>query len=126
MTEVAASAVRGWTGHAVDRADNRFGLEPTPQEWRQLLLDIIEAAGQIGAPRAILLRRAPPAEHWACRIAGCPVVAVYRPDLACIITLVPFARRLAERHAFKRTQKKHAPRRKDAAGRYRPRWEWEE
>jgi hypothetical protein len=117
---------RGWTDHAVARASDRFGIEPTPFEWRQLLLDIIDAAGCIGLPRAILLRRESDTEHWAALIKRCPVVAVYHPDTACIITLTPFARRLAERHDMSSAQREHAPRRKNRAERYRPQWGDEE
>ena len=122
VTDVAeASEVgRGWTIHALDRAFERFGIDPAPRYWRQALLDIIEAAARIGLPRAILLRRETEVEYWCCAINGCQVVAVYRPDHACIITVTPLtgrAKRDDHRHYNRRT-----PRRKDKADRYRPRW----
>ena len=109
--------------HAVDRALERYGLIPTPSEWRQALIDIIDAAERIPPARALLLRNDGAKEHWACQLGARAVVAVYDPQTACIVSLVPIARELVERHGQTRNQRHHVPRRRDKAERYQPEWE---
>lgn len=78
-----------FTTHAAKRAAERHGLTPSEPEWSRCVLDIIEScAGD--AKSAVLLRRfSDGIERWLVRLCGEPVIAVYNPKYALIITITP-------------------------------------
>lgn len=80
--------MRHFTHHAAERAWERYGIVPTEAEWARAVADIISVVAGGGGP-AILLRRDSDGERWLVRVAGEPVVAIYQPRAALIVTLLP-------------------------------------
>lgn len=76
------------TAHALLRAAERYGIDASAADWRGLLLDIWAAVE--GAGTAMLLRRnADGIERWLGRLGATPVIAVYDPTQARILTVLP-------------------------------------
>lgn len=76
-----------YTTHAVERAAERYGLEPTEADWSQAVLDIIDTVA--GDRRAAILLRvfANGFERWLLKLCGADVVVVYNPVQALIVTV---------------------------------------
>lgn len=80
------------TGHAAQRAAERLGLTPTPEQWEQCFLDITDAVAGV-AHRAVLQRRYHDGvERWIVRLCGEAVTVVYDPSNATIVTVLVLKR----------------------------------
>lgn len=77
--------------HAAERAAERYGIVVSQAEWSRAILDIIDTvAGD--AKAAVLVAHLPAGkEKWAVRLGSTPVLAVYAPDQATIVTVTPVA-----------------------------------
>lgn len=78
-----------FTTHAAERAAERYGLNPTAADWSRAVLDIIDSCA--GDTRAATRLAAMPhgVERSLVRLGDCPVIAIYAPENALIITLTP-------------------------------------
>jgi hypothetical protein len=76
------------TTHAAQRAAERYGFTPTREDWRQAFLDITDAATGARNSAVLLRRYFDGIERWTVRLAGRPVIAVYNPLEALIITIL--------------------------------------
>jgi hypothetical protein len=78
------------TGHARLRAWERYGLDPTADDWRDAWLEITASVLREDGAGALLMARLPDAsEIWIVRLCARTVVVLYRPDTATIITVLP-------------------------------------
>jgi hypothetical protein len=77
--------------HAKDRAFERYGVSSPNRAWRTAFLDITDCVLGL-AQRAMLLRRDPVTgvESWLVRVDGEPLIAVYKPEDAIIIRVLPY------------------------------------
>lgn len=99
-----------YTNHALQRTAERYGIEATYEEWRGLLLDIWAAVE--GAGTAMLLGRTRHGrERWLGRLGVTPVIAVYDPVDARVLTVLPPTTHL---EVWDRTQRTWSGRRPDA------------
>lgn len=121
MTEPSDGSVYTW--HAVQRAWERYGIDASPGDWLQAFLDITGVMLGEVPPRAILLahKHALGGERWAVRLGRHSVIAVYEPDRAQIVTVLPMRdRNLVKRYA---TPPRQAGRvRRETDDRYRHDW----
>lgn len=85
------------TTHAAERAAERYGLTPTADDWFRALLDIIESCAGEARTATRLAVQDHGTERWLVCLAGVPVIAIYRPDAAAIITLAPPVSRMQGR-----------------------------
>lgn len=108
----------GATTHAAERAAQRYGVTATKHDWKQAVLDIIGAvAGDRPAKAMLLGRDQRHTERWGVTICGRAMVAIYDPEAAAIITVIPWGRELGNRYA-PGIQSKHQPRRRESSDRY--------
>jgi hypothetical protein len=77
--------------HARLRARERLGFDPTPADWRDAALAILNtlAAGRTASEEAMLVRLTGAAEVWRIPIATRQALVVWSPKLASIITVLP-------------------------------------
>ena len=87
---------QGWTSHAVERATKRYGITFDPQEWRQMLLEILAVrAGEpgralfVGSPHTF-----PGTAEYQLMLGDRMVKVSYDPNTACIVTVVPLSRKM--------------------------------
>lgn len=83
--------------HARSRAAERLGFEPTPDQWREAALSILDTiAGQRIA--ALLIRKSVPyggvsllmkGEIWAVKIGARQARVIWSPVNAVIVTVLP-------------------------------------
>ncbi len=75
--------------HARERAISRYGLDASDAEWWRLVADILDTAtGERTA--ALLLARLPHGnERWLARLGTTPIVAVWSPNDAIVVTVLP-------------------------------------
>ena len=77
------------TAHAIDQAHRRYGIIATAEDWDRARFDIIARVAGAGND-ALLLRYEPNGtERWLVRVAGQPVIAIYRAEHAVIMTVLP-------------------------------------
>ena len=81
--------MKHYTIHATERVRERYGLEPTDEEWADTVLDIINAVGGTGTQALLLRRLNLDAELWIARLRGRCMKVVYQPTAARIITVLP-------------------------------------
>lgn len=75
------------TLHARQRAEERLGFVPTPEEWRDTALAVLDSLG--GTARALMLRHTSQGgEVWMVSIRGVPARVVWSPEQAMIITVL--------------------------------------
>ena len=79
--------------HAAVRAAERYGVHATPEQWTRAVLDIIDAVAGDAVNAVLLRRRRTDREEWLVRLAGEPLIAIYRPETATIITVLPYGAR---------------------------------
>ena len=80
--------MRHHTTHAADRALERHGLTPMAAEWNNTALTIMDNVAGKRSP-AMLLRKSGGVERWLVRLADFPVVVVWCPLSAEIVTVLP-------------------------------------
>ena len=98
--------------HAVERALTRYGITAPAEAWRALLLDILDAAEGATGSAVLLRREAAGVERWLARLGETPVIAVYNPERALIMTVLPQGARAA---FSENRQKPGRPRRRERA-----------
>jgi hypothetical protein len=73
--------------HAQERAIERWGIEPTREEWRELAMMILDTIA--GTARALMIRRdlANGREHWLIALRGQRHRVLWEPKTASIVTV---------------------------------------
>lgn len=73
--------------HAAERAAERYGIEASAAEWRALVLDIIDTVAGDRTAATLVRKGEDGKELWLARLAGRPVIALYAPDSAVVVSL---------------------------------------
>lgn len=82
-----------WASATAQRDAEAAGLSPSPGDWRSVLLDILDAAeGVPDAAARFLCCGYAEREIYRVNLAGRLVRAVYSPDAALIVALLPDSR----------------------------------
>lgn len=78
------------TEHAAQRAEERYGIVATDEEWMQALLDILDTvAGDRKAALRLANDKRRKSERWLVKLAGVQIVACYLPEAALIVSVWP-------------------------------------
>ena len=75
------------TSHAEGRFLERFGVEATRDEWRQVILDILDTIAGSRTVALLVARTDTGMEQWRCKMSGREVIVTYSPSCACIVTI---------------------------------------
>ena len=77
------------THHAVAQAAARYGIAPAWEEWERARQAIIAAVLRESSDAVLLKRGDDGGERWLVRLGDDPVIAIYRPEDALIVTVLP-------------------------------------
>lgn len=77
------------TQHATDRAASRYGLQPNETDWRNALLAITGAVLHEPSAAYLMARNQDGTERWIVQLGAAAVIALYDPERALVITLLP-------------------------------------
>ena len=77
------------TGHAARRAAERYGIDASAWDWRQLLIDITDTLLGVRASAVLLRRHTNGNERWLVRLGAVSVIAVWQPFDAAVLTVLP-------------------------------------
>lgn len=93
------------TRHAAHRAAERYGIDASAGDWRQLLIDITDAVLGVRAAAMLLRRHHNGNERWLVRLGTASVIAVWQPFDAVVLTVLP----ANARHLPPQRVSSHAP-----------------